>query len=262
MNWVFKRFVVLFYNKEDNENEKSNDTNFFKIFDYFLFFPFVEVIKSIKETHEENNNIEYNELNKKMIECLEKNKNKSHFSQLYNLYKSDRNKCEKNIFKKVVHPKSEILKQIFDLFNGICKGDILYGIVDDKLHIEAPLARKELMTLNIVCQKSLLEYQYDFTLTALKEIIKANADNYNDSVCIALSIKDLIDLQTYFLKLINSPDFSNKNDPLKILLYQINNFKLDELDNTSNIRNFVLKFLSKTKLLCLPIRQLQVIQMY
>ena len=247
--WIFKRLVNLFFtssNKETEANLSQQDKEKLalhplnRLLDHFIFYPFIEFLKSIKENNIDSHS-SYSTLVKSIINCLERNKNNSNYSQLYNLYLSDKKKCENVIFKKMAYPKNEILKQIIELCSAIYRGDLLSEHIDEKLFLNVKAGKAEIVELNKVLKESLLNYEYDFTLTALKEFIKTNADYNNEFIVYSMSIKDLIELQNNFLELLGNIEL-NKEDPLRILLNQLSNFKLNDLETTSNIRNFVLNF--------------------
>lgn len=252
--WIYKKLVTLFYSqaekiKEDegfkggmpqNEKEKLALQPLNKLIDYFIFNPFLEFLKSIKETNLDSNS-SYSKLVFGIVNCLERNKLNSKYSQLYNLYLSNKQKCENVLFKKLAFPKNEVLKQVIELFTALSKGDILNENIDEKLFLNAKQAKAVIMNLNKTLKDSLLDFEYDFTLNALKELIKSNSEHNNEISITSISIKDLIDLQTNFLELLNDSELE-KNDPLRTILYQLVNFKLNDLETTSNIRNFVLNF--------------------
>lgn len=224
-------------------SEKDILHPFNRTFDFFIFTPFVEVIKQVRDSKEDTNS-PFSILLKSMIKNLEAKSNQEGFSQLYNLYISDKIKCENLIFKKVLSPKNEIMNQISELFTSLSKGDLLFNYTDEKLFIDLPSSKKEIINLNLICRNILNNYEYDFSLLALKELIINNIENYNKPIVVAISIKDLIDIQITFLSLLNNKELHD-NDPLKLLLYQLSSFKINELESSSNIRNFVLNFYIK-----------------
>src|SRR5690606_22423343 len=97
------------------------DQSFFRLFNYFLFVPFIDLIKQIRDSYDESQCQEYNTIVKRLPEVLQKIKTKAGFAQLFNLYKSNKTQIENAFFKNVCSPKSDILRQVHDLFIGLAE---------------------------------------------------------------------------------------------------------------------------------------------
>lgn len=246
--WIFKRISKLFKtspgkgNQEVSKNElnrlKAEENQFFKVFNYFIFVPFLALLKTIRESYDESKCYEYLMFTRRLPEVLERLKTKPGFSQLYNLYKSDKISVENKFFKKICSSKSEILNQVYQIFQILSKRDFKDSILEGKGDI--------IDNMNRSCKQSLKDYQYDFTLTSLRELLKTNVENGNESVVVPLSIKDIIELRDCLGKINkNMTSEEAQNDPMRSIIQYINEFKLDDLDNNSNIRNFVLNFYIK-----------------
>lgn len=250
--WILKQITSVFYTNKDIENndfynnlssidqEKHSLCLYYKIINCFLFDPFVKILKSIKESSLDNIST-YSEIIRFMTTCLERNKDNPDYNKLYNLYSIDKKKCQNNIFKKVAFPKTDILNQIIEIFSALSRSDIQHDTIDDKLFLDANTVKKEILIINRTIKNGLIQYDYDFTYYALKDLIKNNSENCNEVVTVPICIKDLIDIQNYLLELLSCNELY-KRDPLRTVLMQLSNFKISELDTTSSIRNFVINF--------------------
>jgi alpha-tubulin suppressor-like RCC1 family protein len=234
VTWIYKRIINIF---KDSIKSK-NILKFSKFFNFLLFVPFLDLLKKIIDAYDEATCNEYKILVKYMGDILmTKNVIRNEYSQLYNLYTNDSEKVINTLFKKVIHPKSDILKQVYDIFKVLANGDILSKPENDRPNWANKKAENSMVEMNKTCIKWLKEFEYDFSLTSLKEIIKNTSEQGNKSYAIPIAIKDLIFLQSSFTGL---KDVLKKNDPLKIILDKLNEIKLNTLDSNSNIKNFVL----------------------
>jgi alpha-tubulin suppressor-like RCC1 family protein len=235
ITWIYKRITYIF---KDSIKAK-NIMKFSKFFNFLLFVPFVDLLKKIIDAYDESTCYEYQIIVKYMGDILmSKNVIRNEYSQLFNLYTNDSEKVISTLFKKVIHPKSDILKQIYDIFRAMMNGDVITRKESERLHFVNKKTENCMNEMNRTCIRWLKELEYDFSLTSLKEIIKNTSEQGNKSFAIPIAIKDLIFLQQSFVDL--KDRLKKKHDPLKIILEKLSEIKLDSLDSNSNIKNFVL----------------------
>ena len=217
--WIFRQLVNFFKKNQSGASTKENNEKLFnalnKNLNYFIFKPCQEIIKTITEAHETNLPPEYYTLMKAISETLLKSETKELFPELLNDYKVKKEIIDNNVFKLFCMPKSEVLKDILDIFS-----DISSSIEEIPKFI-----------------KNIKEYDFDFSLTAVKETCKQISETGNEQVTIPMTISNLILLQTSFEAItLNKLD---PNDPLRKLLNDMKDFSIKELGTTSTINNTV-----------------------
>ena len=121
---------------------------------------------------------------------------------LYNLYINDTDKVEKTLFKKIVHPKSDILKQVYDILSCMMSGELLSKDTNGIYNFKNEQTKNSLIEMNLNCIKYTKDWQYDFTIITLKEMIKNIAEVGNETSIIPISIRDLMQLQDSFKDLL------------------------------------------------------------
>ena len=215
--WIQSRFVknVEKHIKNQEANHKKLIKKLNLILNYLIFEPTIKLLNKIIESNSNNLPLEFDLLVETIPEVLMKTKTKNLFSKLYNDYNVNPKKI-KNIFKDLCDPHNEILIEILGIIKNFCNYN--------EINVEK----------RIPCLKSL---DFDFTLNAVKNITKFISENGNESMTIPITISNLILLQTNFSKILMELD---QNDPLKIIINNMNDFNIDELDSTSSINNNVL----------------------
>lgn len=211
--------------------------SFNKILNFFLFTPFINVLKSYNEA--ENNEVS-SILFDKFISTIFNNPK---YKLLKNSYNSDPIKFQNNVIRKILTSKNEIITQINNIFIDLANGNMVDNNKQLKYFEDLSLKQK-LDSMNYICISSLEKLDYDFSLYSLKESIKYNIENLNKVEVIPINIRDLIELKTSFVELLNSNDLSDE-DPIKDILMLIKEFKIEDLDSISSVKNYVINFYIK-----------------
>ncbi len=250
--WIYKNLIVKEYkemnypNSDFSENEEFFDNNNIiydeylstlnqnlylkKQFNNYLFSPFAELLDGIinKNDHSGSPTKEITLLINQIILFIEKFKKR--YSKIYNLYKLDPFFFKKNYINDLFSNNSSISKDIYKIFLRLSNSD--FQEINPNMH--------HLKEMNYNFSTSLRNFKWDFTLDALKDIIKSSIDRGNFKLTLPISIDELISLQNYFKNFMSKKTSEDDKDPLNNILTQISNFKLTELDNTSSIRNIIL----------------------
>lgn len=216
--WILSRFVNHFQNEEKQQmqtssSESSETLN--KILNNFIFQPCQRIIQVIIDSHETNLPAEFFQLKQSISDTLLKPGSKKMFVQLYNDYKVKREVIDNNVFKVLCMPKSDILKEILEIFKELSNSS------------------KEIPKII----QNFRKFEFDFSINAVKETCKLMSEKGNEQVTIPMTISDLILLQTSFEKV--SKDLDVK-DPLRNFLNELSDCSISELGSNSTINNTVI----------------------
>ena len=226
--WILSRITKKFKKslksiEQNTEGQKKKRESINYILNYFIFQPCSKLLKKILDSNQSNLPKEYEYLGDSLLNTLIKFKDDENFYKLYNLYhskqkekekdKKEDNKNQDNIkFYELVLPTCEMLKEVADYFNKLSHSTFqIKGRFD-----------------------FLINYKFDFTLNAVKEITKTISERGNELISIPLSIQNLVKLQKTFQEITSDLDIK---DPLRIILTDMNDFSLEQLDSTSVINN-------------------------
>ena len=226
--WILSRFATKFNKslktiEQNTEGQRKKRESINHILNYFIFQPCSKILKKILDSNQSNLPKEYGFLGDSILNTLIKYKDDENFYKLYNLYiskqkegekdKNENNKNQDNIkFNELVLPTCEMLKEVSDFFNKLS-----HSTFQIKGRLEF-----------------LINYKFDFTLNAVKEITKTISEKGNELISIPLSIQNLVKLQMTFQQITSDLDLK---DPLRIILTDMNDFSLEQLDSTSVINN-------------------------
>lgn len=222
--WILSRFVNYFQNEYQKKTMQTSSTTkereilskaLNQILNNFIFQPCQKIIKIITDSHETNLPAEFFQLKQSISDTLLKPGSKKMFAQLYNDYKVKREVIDNNVFKVLCMPKSDILKEILDIFKELSTS------TSEIPHIIQNLSK----------------FEFDFSINAVKETCKLMSENGNEQVTIPMTISNLILLQTSFEKVLKDLDIK---DPLRNFLNELSDCSISELGSTSTINNTVL----------------------
>ena len=186
--WILSRFATKFNKslktiEQNTEGQRKKRESINHILNYFIFQPCSKILKKILDSNQSNLPKEYGFLGDSILNALIKYKDDENFYKLYNLYiskqkegekdKNENNKNQDNIkFNELVLPTCEMLKEVSDFFNKLS-----HSTFQIKGRLEF-----------------LINYKFDFTLNAVKELTKTISEKGNELISIPLSIQNLVKL--------------------------------------------------------------------
>ena len=226
----YNNYVSTLYDEAEIKEELKSE------FNHFLFSPYAEILKEILDSNKDNPSLEINRILQHIIQVLEKLKNK--YSKIFNLYKLDSEVFKHNYLYDLISPNSEILKDVYEIFSNLSKSFKIGSELFNNSERENTI--KILLKMNVNFCENLKKFKWDFTFNSLKDMIKSAIDFGNYKINIPLSVDDLINLQNNFTKILLDQLSEYKDNPQYTVLNTIGNFKIKDLENTSNIRNFIL----------------------